>query len=63
MPKEVMTCLESMKKPLYPTEDSLAEAINRINQALPEISQSRLTPLINTYHNTLISIVLKELNK
>ena len=57
---EYQQYLRGLLKPIYPTEDSLEEAIQKIDEALPEVSRHRLTPLINNYHNTLISTILKD---
>ena len=59
---EVQQYLTGLLKPIYPTADSLAEAHQRINEALPGVSRSELMPLLHLHQNTIITLILKEVN-
>lgn len=41
-------------QPLYPSKDSLAEAVAHASAQLPIQSVNELMPLLMTYHNTLL---------
>lgn len=61
--QEVKELVEGMKNPIYPTADSLSEAIQRINGELGDVPRVQLLPLINLYHNTLLTHIQKALEE
>ncbi len=47
--------LEAHSNAVFPTEDTLDIAIDRIIRELPEVSKNKILKLLWIYHNTLIN--------
>ena len=56
MPHDLYACHMS----LYPTKDSLVEALADIEDVLGQEQAKRIFPLIMSYHNTLLMEVSKQ---
>lgn len=55
--------LEKKKFDLFPTYDSLDEAMENINKSLPSVNRFYLMRLFKGYHNTLLNELQKILEK
>jgi hypothetical protein len=54
--------LKPVPQTLFPTKDSLAEAVNEAVAALPIVTTNELMTTLMTYHNTLLAEHSKSIN-